>query len=48
MQEFVELLDELIAVETDEGLIANTYADGNKIKVILCNNNLFTITVEQN
>lgn len=47
IKEFIDILDELIAVDTDEGLIIDTLVKNNQITVRLKNNTVFTVTIEQ-
>ena len=48
IQEFIDIIDELIVVDTDEGLVVNTFVKDNKITVKLKNNTMLTVTIEQN
>ena len=48
MQEFIEILDELIAVDTEEGLVKDTYADESTITVNMFDGKKFTVSVKEN
>ena len=47
LHEFVEMLDELITVDTDEGVIEETSITDNKITVTLYDKTKLIVTVEQ-
>ena len=48
MQEFIEILDELIAVDTEDGLIKDTYTDDNTITVNMYDGKKFTVSIREN
>lgn len=48
MQEFIDILCELIAVDTAEGLVKDTYAEESTIIVNMYDGKKFTILVKEN
>ena len=47
LREFIEMLDELIAVETDDLVVKKTRVDKNKITITLRDETEFVLTIEE-
>ena len=46
IQEFVDILDELIVVDTEEGLVSSTYVKENEITVKFHDKTTLTLKIE--